>query len=335
MPQGRRIAPPYLVADVGGTHCRFAVVDADGRVEALTRFRTASVDGPLSAVRVARGVMGAVRPSALGLAIAAPLTGDRVDMVNAQWRFSIAELAAELELPTIAINDFVAQSYALACLDASALERVGTEVPARPGPKVVIGPGTGLGVGILVPHGDGWEALPSEGGHATAAAFDAAEADLFARARARHAHVSWERMLSGPGLELLYATIAERDGVAPAEKSAEEITADPTGATASEAIARFVELLATAASNVALTVNAWGGVYLVGGVLDHLGDRFDGRRFRARFESKGRYEALLAAIPVFRVRDELAPLRGVAYCVARAAEGFVPGGAILAGFEGR
>lgn len=327
----RRPRSRRLVADVGGTYSRFAIVHEDGRIEPVARHRTSEFRGPDEAFAQVLASIPDARVEAIGLAIAAPLRGDAVEMVNAAWSFSIAELAQSTSRPVLAVNDFVAQSFALARLDAAQLRCVGPELAVRRAPKVAIGPGTGLGVGILVPFGDAWEALPSEGGHATAASRTEDESALVSLARQRHEHVSWERLVSGPGLELLHELIALRRGATRARRSAAEITADPADAICAEAMRVLVELLASAASDVALTVNAFGGVHLVGGVLGHLGAAFDARVFRRRFEDKGRYSELLATIPTYHVSDPLAPFRGVDYALDRASRGHVPIAAIAAG----
>lgn len=334
--RAERLRPPWLLADVGGTNCRFALRHEDGRIEHAERLRTADFAGPREAFEHALASLAptasGTRPTigAIGLAVAAPLSGDRIEMVNADWRFSIAALGRALGRPVIAMNDFVAQSYALARLDESGVVPVGPKLPAAPGARLAIGPGTGLGVGFLVPRGDAWDAVPSEGGHATAAAFTEEESAIIALARERYAHVSWERLVSGPGLELLHAIVAARRSASPRHRSAAEITDHPNDPLCAEAIGHFIDLLATAASNAALTAGAFGGVYLVGGVLGHLGPAFDHQRFRRRFEAKGRYSELLARIPTVHVVDPLAAFRGVAYALERTAAGAAPGGVVQA-----
>lgn len=321
-----------LVADIGGTHARFALADESGAIEPLVRYRTSEFGGPAEAIEAALAAASSAQVMAVGLAIAAPLATERIEMLNAAWSFSLEELATRLRRPLLVVNDFVAQAFALARLEPAALRSLGPTLPQRHAPKVVLGPGTGLGVGLLVPTPDGWEALPSEGGHATAAARTDEEAELIRLARLRFDHVSYERLVSGPGLELLHALLAEHRGSEAPPRTAAEITADPTNPLASAAMRIFVELLATAASDAVLLANAFGGVHLVGGVLEHLGPALDPALFRARFESKGRYSALLAGVPSFHVRDPLAAFRGVDYALARALAGSVPGAARTVGF---
>jgi glucokinase len=182
----------------------------------------------------------------------------------------------------------------------------------------VIGPGTGLGVAGVVETRHGWVALPGEGGHATLSAGDDFEAAVLAWVRREHAHVSAERLLSGIGLPVLYRAVAAVTGQAdeglPAEQVVDRGVAG-TDATASKTLDTFCDFLGAFSGNVALILGARGGVYIGGGIVPRLGERFFASRFRERFEAKGRFEAYLSPIPTALITDTLAALSGAALAV--------------------
>jgi glucokinase len=182
-------------------------------------------------------------------------------------------------------------------------------------PLAVVGPGTGLGVASIVCTAAGWHAVPGEGGHATLAAADDFEAQLLQVARRTHAHVSAERFLSGIGMPVLHAAVAEVLGAPHETLNAEQIsTRAMAGADAVcvRTVDTFCAMLGGFAGNVALTVGARGGVYIAGGVAPKLGQLFMQSRFRERFEAKGRFEGYLKAIPTALITDTHAGLTGAA-----------------------
>jgi glucokinase len=163
------------------------------------------------------------------------------------------------------------------------------------GVKVVLGPGTGLGVAALVPVAGHWHVVASEGGHASFGPQAADEIDVFVRLQAEHGCVSAETILSGPGLvRLLRAIDPQTLCQAPEAVVAAALARDPSA----QATARlFVRLLGRFAGGLALTFKAVGGVYIAGGVASRLGPLLDEHLFRAAFEAHPPYEKLLAAIP--------------------------------------
>jgi glucokinase len=217
------------------------------------------------------------------------------------------------------LNDFEALALSLPRLKPHQLRPHGA-LPAATGTLAVIGPGTGLGVGGVIPTAQGWVALPGEGGHATLAAADDHEAALLAYARRLHAHVSAERLLSGIGLPLLHEAVAAVAG-APAEAlTAEQVVERGLAGDAlcGQALDSFCALLGGFSGNVALTLGARGGVYIGGGIVPRLGERFFASRFRERFEAKGRFREYLAAIPTALITDTLAALAGAAFAIEQA-----------------
>jgi glucokinase len=249
------------------------------------------------------------------LAVAAPILGDEVRMININWHFSQAELKAELGLAQLTIcNDFAAIAWGLPYFGAADLRTVGGGQRVAGATLATLGPGSGLGVGALVPTTDGWAVMTGEGGHTTLAATTREEADVIAQIRDRYdGHCSAERVLSGPGLVNLYVALAELAGRAPPTVTPAEITtlAKEGDALARKAEAMFFAFLGMVAGDLALTTGARGGVFIAGGIVPRYLDAFAKSEFRARFEAKGRYESYLAAIPTHVITAPLPAFLGL------------------------
>lgn len=305
-----------LLADVGGTHARFALEQVDGRITGARVLRVADYPDPLTAIRAYLALEAAPSPSRAGIAIATPIDGDAVRMTNHGWAFSITALRDALGLERLLVlNDFTALALALPTLTDAERVAIGGGTAQPEATLGLLGPGTGLGVSGLVRCGPRWQPLASEGGHVTLAAGSAEEAALIETVRGDYPHVSAERLLSGPGLVLIHDALRRMRGLpsrrlTPAELAAEAQTGRCTICV--DAAARFSALLGSVAGNLALTLGSRGGVYLGGGVIAGLGPAFDRAGFRARFEAKGRFRDWLAAIPTFEIRAEHPALRGVA-----------------------
>ncbi len=285
-----------LLADVGGTYSRFALAGRGGRPERIVTFANDAFPGIDAAISSYLEEIE-IQPDAAVLAVAGPVNGHEIALTNRAWRFHLGDLAAQFGLSRIhAVNDFEALAWALPRLGADDMRRLGsgTEPGACLGAKIVIGPGTGLGVAALVPSGDGWQSVASEGGHASFGADTPEEEPVFARLRAR-GRVSAETVLSGPGLARLHAALHPgTPPLAPETVVAHAQAGDPAARATTQL---FVRLLGRFAGDVALTFKATGGVYVTGGVALGLGPLLDERLFRAAFEAHSPYEKLLAAVP--------------------------------------
>lgn len=301
----------WLVADIGGTNTRCAVTGAGGQVSAVEAFRNRDYPGLEAVLAAYLGTLPpAQRPSGAVLAIAAPIRGDEIHMSNINWVFSVEALARRLALGrVIPLNDFAAQAYALPVLEAGDLVQVGGGRPVAGAPKVVIGPGTGLGAAGLVQVAGRWHAITGEAGHVTMAPSDEQESRILGLGRERYGHCSAERLVSGAGLAFLYQALHGGPPVTPDEVGARIAAREPA---ALEAIGMFFRFLGTAASNLALTFAAFGGVFIGGGITPRYVPQLEVSGFRARFEDKGRYRQLLADIPTYVVTTEYAALRGLA-----------------------
>ncbi len=312
---------PFLIGDIGGTNARFALVEDAGtpcRVEVLSCAAFPGLEAAVAAYleRIAPPVV----PKDAVIAIAAPVDGDRVHMTNHPWTFSVAETRAGLGLDSFrVVNDFTAVALSVPQLGPGDRRAIGGGHPHPGAPIAVLGPGTGLGMSGLVPAPDGgWIPLATEGGHASLAAADARERAVLAALARRYGHVSIERAVSGGGIVNLARAIAEIDGrpAPPCDPALITATAR-TDPVAGQALDMFAAMLGTAASNLALSLGARGGVYIGGGIVPRLGSAFPDSRFRARFEDKGRYRGYLTAIPTCVITRPEPALIGLAALAVR------------------
>ncbi|HSG07906.1 MAG TPA: glucokinase [Longimicrobiales bacterium] len=327
-------APARIVGDIGGTHARFAVLGAAGCLEHLEVLDCADYPRVEDAIVAYLAEVGLQEVSELCLAVAGPVDRDQVDLPNNRWAFSRHQLELTLGAPLLVINDFTAQALSLDLLAEDEFHWLGSPRPAGACIRGVVGPGTGLGVAILMPSG---EVLPSEGGHVGFAPTNNHQIDLLRALHSRFRRVSVERLASGPGLENLYwanrhLETGEREG-AGLRRSAREVAelaaqGDPV---AMRSVADFFDVLATFAGDLALMAWAAGGVYLSGGVLRRLMPFFDPERFRARFEDKGRFTHFLETVPLAWIRAEHPGLLGCAAALTGRTGALSTGGGTAAG----
>lgn len=316
---------PWLVADIGGTNARFGWVDGEGsEVRHIRKLPVADYAEPVQAVRAYLAELATLlgrdfrTPCWAAIAVATAASDDVVVLRNSHWRFSRAALAAELGLEgLLVLNDFEALALSLPRLKPAQLRSHGAPIP-RPGTLAVIGPGTGLGVAGVTHSRAGWVPLAGEGGHATLAPGDDFESALLARIRTRFEHVSAERLLSGIGLPVLHGAVAEVLGIPAGILGAEAVV--ECGLTGGDAACErtldvFCALLGSFAGNVALTLGARGGVFIGGGIVPRLGERFFASSFRERFEAKGRLRPYLEEIPTALITDTLAAFGGAALAI--------------------
>ena len=313
-------APPDLIADIGGTNARFALVDADRRIYAEQIMTCADYPDPSAAIRAYLAEIATVAPRQAAIAVATVIMGDWIQFTNSPWSFSIETTRQALGLERLLIlNDFTALALALPLLGPDERRVIGSGTAVANAPIGLIGPGTGLGVSGLVWSGNRWIPLQTEGGHVTFSPVDQREWAVIQILQRQFGHVSPERLLSGPGLVNIYTALAELEGwptedIAPADISDRALTG--TCPHCQEALDLFCAALGTAAGNLALTLGAHGGVYIGGGIVPRLGEFFDRSAFRARFEAKGRFSGYLAAIPTWVITAANPALRGVAAALA-------------------
>jgi glucokinase len=307
----------WLVGDIGGTNARFGLVSPDGSLLHSSVLADSDYPGIAEAIDAYLGARGGLpRPRRGAIAIASPVAGDEVRMTNHPWVFSISALGKRLGFQNFqVINDFTAQALALPHLKDADRTVVGRGVPEEGCPIGVLGPGSGLGVSGMIASGKRWIPLTGEGGHATMAPITDRESAVLGVLRGHLDHVSAERVLSGPGLVNLYNSLAAIDGVPAKQYTAAQIAdaeVERTDPLCREATEMFCAMLGTVAGNLALTLGARGGVYIGGGIVPRLGERFVTSPFRQRFEAKGRFQAYLGAIPTYVVTHKLPAFLGCA-----------------------
>ncbi|MGB2106914.1 MAG: glucokinase [Candidatus Puniceispirillum sp.] len=310
-----------LVADIGGTNVRFGVAaDATASLEHVRIMTCAAYPTFADAIADFLAPLD-VTISTLSVAVAGPVNDDLVDVTNNHWAFNKTELMDELGVDGIlVINDFTAQALAQSDPTANGNIQICDGMSEMNAPLLVIGPGTGLGVSALIPAGDDFVPIEGEGGHVSFAPRSDDEIALLGFLKQNLAHVSAERIVSGAGLENVYAFMADRaaDTDMPAQLGAPEIGAAALagGGIARDAVHLMLGSLATVIANAVLTMGTWRGVVIAGGIVPHVQSLLADSPFVARFRHQGRMGALLEMVPVWLSVDPLAGIKGAQAAVA-------------------
>lgn len=318
-----------LLADVGGTNVRFALADPAAISPLLAdSIRPYAVADFPSLDAAARHYLDASRAQVVHgvIAIAGRVDGDEVRMTNHPWVVSRRKIQQTLGLQTLQlVNDFVAQAMALRLLADGDLRPIGALQATAFGTTrtcVVLGPGTGLGAGVLLRREGRWSALATEGGHAGFAPGTAEEIAILQQLATRYGHVSNERLVSGSGLVNLHGALSTLAGQAPdaALKPADVTARAQAGdARSAQVIELFCAVFGSVAGDMALALGAWDGVYLSGGLVPRLLAQLQRPGFRQRFEAKGRYAQALAQVPTLAVIHPQPGLLGAAALACDAA----------------
>lgn len=304
-----------LVADIGGTNARFAMV-ADATTKALEprNLRCADYATIVDATLAYLDLVSLGKPYQAAISIASPVTGDALNMMNHSWSFSVSETRAALDLRHLKVlNDYTALALALPVLRDDQRLQVGEGEALAGHPIAVLGPGTGLGVSAVIPSGKHWVPLESEGGHASYGPINAREQAIIEIMRERLEHVSAESLVSGRGLSLIYEVITRLDQGEGTRLSPMEVTQralELDCPVAIEALSIFCDILGTVAGNLALTMGARGGVYIGGGIILRVLDFFSRSGFRERFEKHGRLTPYLRSIPTYVIDTDYPALIG-------------------------
>jgi glucokinase len=302
-----------VAVDIGGTHARFAVAALadDGAIslDEPETLHTADHASFQTAWEAFRDRKGGTLPAAVSMAIAGPVGSPGnpnpvIRFTNNPWIIRPALIPEKLDVERFTIvNDFAAVAHAVARADDSQfLHLAGPEEPlGREGTISVIGPGTGLGVAHLWRSGANYRVQATEGGHIDYAPLDSIEDAILARLRQRHLRVSVERVVAGPGIVDIYHALAALEGRTVPERDAIEIwTLGTSGddSLAAAAIDRFCLSLGSVAGDLALAQGGFAGVVIAGGLGYRIRDTLLASGFAARFKAKGRFESLMAGIPV-------------------------------------
>lgn len=322
-------AYPVLIADIGGTNARFAIVEsATAPYRDLGRTPTADHADPIAAIDAFVLPRLDAPPRSAILAVAAPIEGEALRFTNNDWVLVPSRLRESLDLETVVvINDFEAQALALPHLGVDDVVTLGGGTRRPDATMAVIGPGTGLGVGQLVHTRGVWVPVPGEGGHVEFAPSGARETAIVAAiagwigaeidehgVRRGSTRISTEDVLAGPGLARVHRAILEIDGRPPR-------ALDPAGVTAAfeagepaavETMGFFATALGRVAGNLALTALPYGGVFLAGGIPPRVLPLLADGRFRAAFEDKWPYREMMAGFATAVVVHPLPAFVGLA-----------------------
>ncbi len=307
-----------LLADIGGTNARFALLSRSGKLLLRHSLACDAYPGPSAAAEAFLGeAAGLPRPELGAFAVATPFVGaDQIRMTNRDWSFSLRETAQGLGLARLRVlNDFEAVAMSLPYLTEEEAPYLRRGEAVGHASMAVLGPGTGLGVAGLAACGDsGWHPLPGEGGHRDLAALDEREWAVIQQLIGRFGRASAERALSGPGLVHTYQALRAVEGMPPEELTPAEVSArasaDPL---AQEALRFFAAQLGAVAGDLALTLGARGGIFLAGGILPRLGGDFPTEIFLQRFLAKGRFSSYVEPIPVRLITHDCPALVGLAH----------------------
>ena len=317
-----------VAADIGGTHARFALarLDGAGNVVALDEpvvMRCAEHASLQMAWETFGTTIGRKLPRAAALAVAGPVVGEELKLTNNPWVIRPAMVNEKLGVDAhVLVNDFEAVAYAVGACGADQFQHVcGPDVPLPDvGTISVLGPGTGLGVGLLVKRGgNDWQVLPTEGSHGDFSPVDSLEDAILAHFRRRFGRVSAERVVSGPGLADIHAALAtlEDQAIQPMDdKTLWSLAMSGEDSLATAALDRFCLALGTFAGNIALAHGA-GGVVIGGGLGARLADHLPRSGFAGRFVAKGRFETLMRSLPVKLITHPQPGLFGAAAAFGR------------------
>jgi glucokinase len=312
--------------DIGGTHARFAIAEVDsGRVVALgepVTLKTAEHASLQTAWQAFEKKLGRETPKAAAIAVASPITGDVIRLTNNPWVIRPSLIPERLGAETYTIiNDFGAIGHAVAQLpDADFDHLCGPDLPLpAKGVTTVCGPGTGLGVAQVLKTNGSYYVLPTEGGHVDYAPLDGIEDAILKRLRRTFTRVSTERICAGPGIVAIYETLAEMEGRPVPTRDDKTIWTEALEGTDSIALAaldRFCLALGATAGDLALAHGA-NGVVIAGGLGLRIKDKLIRSGFDHRFMAKGRFQSMMAAIPVKLITHPQPGLFGAAAAFAQ------------------
>ena len=316
---------PILVADIGGTNARFALItDFNAQtnqfvIEHNLTFPSADFGSLESAINQYFSQISFPKPNRACLAVAGPIKAGQVHLTNLGWHFNVADLKAEFSFEQLeVINDFAAFAYAAPYLDDSQNMAVKAGQADENANIAVMGPGTGFGAACLVRTSQGSAVLSCEAGHITLAAVTELDRQLITELKKQLNHVSVETVFSGPGIAHLYRAMAAVKGVEAKNLDAAQISEIATTGqceVCDATLNQFCDWIGSVAGDLALTFGALGGVFIGGGILPRMQQRLLSSRFVERFADKGIMSQYTSQIPVTLVTQDNIPFIGAAACL--------------------
>ena len=315
-----------VAADIGGTHARFAIAEVEnGRVVVLgepVTLKTADHASLQTAYQAFEAGLGRPLPRALAIAVASPVANDVIRLTNNPWIIRKSLITERLKADQwVVVNDFGAVGHAVAQVpDSDFIHLCGPDTPLpAEGITTVCGPGTGLGVAQVLRHKNRYQVLETEGGHMDFAPLDGIEDALLKRLRKTFTRVSAERVVAGPGIVAIYETLAEMEGRSVPSRDDRTIwteAIDGTDSIALAALDRFCLALGAVAGDLALAQGA-KAVVIAGGLGFRIKDRLVRSGFDQRFVAKGRFQTMMAAMPVKLITHPQPGLFGAAAAFAQ------------------
>lgn len=321
-----------LAGDVGGTNARLAIVAINGDTVSIERYQHFESQRAADLASIVQRFMAESGERSLSRAcfgVACRVIEGVCRSANLPWTIEERELATAIGIPrTSIINDFDAIGHGIALLAPHDFATLQPGKPIAHDNIALIGAGTGLGEAFLVWDGTRYLVQPSEGGHVNFAARDELEWGLYAAMQAEFDHVSYERVISGPGLVRIYEYLVSARGAFQSPLVRDEMSReDPaaviarhglsnTDSACTQAVDVFTSLLGAQAGNLALTVLATGGVYVAGGIAPRMVDKLRTGPFMSSFRDKGRLSALVARVPVHVITNTNVGLLGAASVAA-------------------
>jgi len=302
-----------LAADIGGTKTLFQLSSEQGEIlfeKEYVSQQFASFDLVLAGF-LSQDQVTSHRIHSACFAVAGPVSGRDANVTNLPWTLNADALASQFELEHVHLcNDFEAVAYGIACLGDEDIFTLQEGEEDTQAPRAIIGAGTGLGQALLLPDGDNWKVVATEGGHTDFAPTDRQQTLLLEHLIERFGHVSYERVVSGVGLVTIYEflrayqqcdenpTLRQAMMNNDAGAAISQFALEHEDPLATEALDMFIQIYGAQAGNLALTVSPKGGVYLAGGIAAKNIERFKNGLFIQAFNAKGRMQPLMERIPV-------------------------------------
>ena len=307
-----------LVGDIGGTNSRFGLVEPGStqlsRVAVQKNDNFTSLEDSIAAYIQSQGLTGL---ASAAVAVAGPVEGEWVALTNRDWRFTRETLRTAAKARSFRLlNDFEALALALPHLAGDDIVQIGGETPAKPAVKIVLGPGTGLGMATLAPLPEGgWMALPGEVGHISLPVQTREEFEWREKMTLPGVLFESEDAITGGGLLRMYRAVAEHPALSTPEEVLQAALAG-TDKAAVKTLDQFITWLARIAGDAAMTMQARGGVYLAGGIAPSIVDVLKTGTFRTIFQEKGRLAHVMRPIPVYVIVDRFPAFKGCAAAIA-------------------